>query len=291
MSDTSTFSTITLCGPGLLGGSLVLALRQTQPDCRIQVWGRRDEAVAEVALEPAVDVASTDLVSLAACSDLIILATPVETMVQQAKQMLPALRPGTVVTDVGSVKGQLVQELEAVFHPAGVHFIGSHPMAGKEKAGWEHRDAGIFPGAKCIVTPTAETHGPSLARVEALWRSLGMVLLSMDTATHDRKISRVSHLPHVASVALAWAALKDDAEAAQCAGGGFRDTTRIARGHDGLWSGILCANRQEVIAGVNDLRDRLTELVAILERQDKEELRRYLATSADLLKAGGPAPK
>jgi prephenate dehydrogenase len=94
----------------------------------------------------------------------------------------------------------------------------------------------------------------------------------------------VSHMPHVVSAALAYAALKDDAIAGQCGGGGFRDMVRIARGHDGLWTGILTENQAEVVAAVEDVRDRLTELVAILQRMDKEALRQYLTDAADLLK-------
>jgi prephenate dehydrogenase len=275
---------ISIYGPGLLGGSLVMALRQAYPSCVLRVWGRRQEALALVRAEPAVAEASTDAAAIAADADCIILATPVEHMHQQVQDMLPALRPGTVVTDVGSVKGGLVQRLEQLLAPSGAFFVGSHPMAGKEKAGWEHRDAGIFPGATCILTPTALTQTQALQQVVALWQQLGMRVLQMSTAEHDRRIARVSHMPHVVSAALAYAALKDDAIAGQCGGGGFRDMVRIARGHDGLWTGILTENQAEVVAAVEDVRDRLTELVAILQRMDKEALRQYLTDAADLLK-------
>jgi prephenate dehydrogenase len=274
---------ISIFGPGLLGGSLVKAWRKLKPQWKLFLWARREEMVQQLLAEGAVDAASTDAVAMVAEADLVVLATPVETMAEQARAMLPGLRPGTLITDVGSVKGKLVKELEAIFARAGAHFVGSHPMAGKEKAGWESADEGIFPGATCIVTPTPNSNTAAVEEISDLWVELGMKVLPMSPEEHDRKIARVSHMPHVVSAAVAWAALQADSSAALCVGNGFRDMTRIARGHDGLWTGILSENQAEVVQAVTDVRDRLTELVAILQRMDKEELRQYLTDAAHLL--------
>jgi prephenate dehydrogenase len=285
---------VTLFGPGLLGGSLVKALRQHSPSTTLRLWARREQVVQQIRSEQVVHEVSTDAAAMVADADLVILATPPETMHEQATAMLPGLRPGTFITDVGSVKGALVTQLEAIFTPTGAHFVGSHPMAGKEKAGWEAADEKIFPGATCILTPTEKTNPQALEHLASFWQLLGMKLLRMSPAEHDRKVARVSHMPHVISAALARAALLPDPSAAQCVGNGFRDMTRIARGHGGLWTGILTENQEQVISAVTDVRDQLTELVAILHSMDKEALRQYLTDAAQLLKdvpaAAQPSP-
>lgn len=276
---------IAILGPGLLGGSLALAIKQAWPTVEVRLWGRRAEAVAEVQRLGIADFATTDAGAVVQNVSLVVLATPVVVMEQVSIGLKGRLAPDAVVTDVGSVKGSVVSVLEPLFASAGVPFVGSHPMAGSEQTGIAAARADLFAGATCIVTPTLQTQPAALARVQAFWSALGCRLLSMNVQEHDRKVARISHLPHAAAFALVRAALQADPTAAECAGNGFRDTTRIAGSDPDLWSGILLENQAEVVAALQDAVTDLQDLLAIVRGADKELLRQYIAKAQELKRA------
>jgi len=276
---------IAIFGPGLLGGSLALAVKQCWPQVQVRLWGRRKEAVQLVLQRGIADMASTDAAEVAQSASLVILATPVVVMEQVSLALQSRLTSDAVVTDVGSVKGSVVSVLEPLFASAGVPFVGSHPMAGSEATGIDAARADLFAGATCILTPTAQTQPAALFRVQAFWSALGCRLLSMNVQEHDRKVARISHLPHAAAFALVRAALQADPTAAECAGNGFRDTTRIAGSDPDLWSGILLENQSEVVAALQDAVTDLQDLLAIVRGSDKEHLRQYIAKAQELKRA------
>jgi prephenate dehydrogenase len=276
---------IAILGPGLLGGSLALAVKQAWPSLEVRMWGRRAEAVAEVLRLGIADFASTDAGAVVQNASLVVLATPVVVMEQVSVALQGRLAPDAVVTDVGSVKRSVVKVLEPLFASAGIPFVGSHPMAGSEQTGISAARADLFLGATCILTPTVQTQPAALARVQAFWSALGCRLLSMTVDEHDRKVARISHLPHAVAFALVRAALQDDPNAAECAGNGFRDTTRIAGSDPDLWSGILLENQAEVVAALQDAVTDLQDLLAIVRGADKEQLRHYIATAQELKRA------
>lgn len=279
---------IAIFGPGLLGGSLAMAVRQTLPAAEIRVWGRRQAAVDEVMQRGLADFVSTDACEVASGASLVILATPIEYMRGLAETFVSALQPDAVVTDVGSVKACVVEQLESLFSAAGKAFVGSHPMAGSELTGLDAAHAGLFTGAACIVTPTARTAPAALQRVHTFWTQLYCRMLSMSPEEHDRKIARISHLPHVMASVLTLSALRSDPTTVQCSGNGFRDSTRIAGGDPQLWTGILSENRAELIAGLQDALACTQELLAIVRSEDNEKLRHFLA-EAQLLRASVPS--
>lgn len=276
---------IAILGPGLLGGSLALAVKKCWPQVEVRLWGRRAEAVQDVLQRGIADMASTDAADVVRPASLVILATPVVVMESVSKCFIDSLSPDAVVTDVGSVKRSVVSVLEPLFASAGIPFIGSHPMAGSEETGIDAARADLFDKATCIVTPTAQTQTAALARVQAFWAALGCRLLSMNVDEHDRKVARISHLPHAIAFALVRAALQADASAAECAGNGFRDTTRIAGSDPDLWSGILLENQSEVSAAIQDVITELQDLLAIVRGADKEPLRQYIAKAQELKRA------
>jgi prephenate dehydrogenase len=269
---------IAILGPGLLGGSLLMALRHMLPDAHLRTWARRPPAVEEIAARKIADLASCDLQEVVREAGLIILCTPVETMVPLAQELVKSgVQPGCVVTDVGSVKTPVVVGIEATFANSPLHFVGSHPMAGSERAGLEAAREDLFLGAACIVTSTLLTAAPALQTVRALWTLLGCRVLEMSPEEHDRKVARISHLPRLVAAALTLAALQNDPTAAECMGNGFRDTAiRVASGDPDLWTGIVMQNRTEVLSAVRDARDRLHDLVAMLENVDDKSLHRFL---------------
>lgn len=268
---------IAIFGPGLLGGSLALALRKHQPKAHLRIWARRDSAAEEVKQRGLADIASTDVRTVCDGADFIILCTPVASMLEQAKEILSAsLATDCVITDVGSVKGTVVNALDPVFANARAAFIGSHPMAGSEKAGLDAARVDLFDGKTCILTPTLFTRDVALAKIRRFWKSIGCRLLEMSPDEHDHNVARISHMPHLTAAAVAIAALKNDPGALECVGNGFRNTTRIAAGDPGLWSGIVWENREEIITAVRAARDGMSELLAMLEKVDEKGLRRFL---------------
>lgn len=252
-------------GPGLLGGSLLHDARAFGAR-QVRVWARRDESLAAVRDSGLADFTSTDPVSVAEGADVLVLCVPVGGMKPLAEQ-LASSRPAAdaVFTDVGSVKGMVMREVAPVLAAAGFHFIGSHPMAGSEKAGLSAARAGLYQNAACILTPPPQVPAGVLMRLRAFWQALGCRTSEMDADTHDLVVARISHLPHLAAVLTSLTALRGDPGMASYAAGGLRDTTRIASGDPAMWREILMENRTALLPALRDFRDAADELLAALE--------------------------
>jgi prephenate dehydrogenase len=241
---------ITIIGVGLLGGSIGLTVKRRRLVPRGGVAGfvRRQASLRDCEKAGAVDFATTDLLAAVWDADLVILCTPLAQMQSRVREMLPALKRGAVVTDVGSVKAAVVRELEPLVAKAGARFVGSHPMAGAEKTGVGAASAELFANAVCVVTPTKRSNPAAVHRVEEFWRALGARTLRLPPEEHDLLVSRSSHLPHVLAAILAGYVLKPahpKFQATLCANG-FRDTTRIASGSPEMWRDIALANRKNL---------------------------------------------
>jgi len=276
----SAFRRITLVGPGLLGGSLGLALRALPDPPEVRAWARRAETIADLENLGCVDVASGDLSEMVNGADLIVLATPVGVLPDLARRVAaePGFSSATVVTDMGSVKRCVVEQLEPIFDGTGRgHFVGSHPMAGSEKTGVAASREDLFKGAMCLLTPGEASDSVAVQQVDDMWRALGMRTLHLDAGEHDRSVARISHLPHLNAAALVMAALDENAEIAALTGPGFCDSTRIAAGSPEMWTEILLENREAVAEEIRRLQTQLGETLAFLDKVNEEDLRRYLA--------------
>ena len=268
---------MTLVGVGLLGGSLGLALKRRGLAKLVVGYVRRRASVAECAKAGAVNRATVHLLDAAADADLIVLCTPIAQMKGLVEQLLPALKRGVIITDVGSVKGSVVKELESVVARAGAHFVGSHPMAGAEKTGVAAARADLFEKAVCVVTPTRQTNSPALRKVNQLWKAVGCRLLTLTPAAHDELVSRSSHLPHVVAAELANLVLHPGYPKAQpmlCANG-FRDTTRIASGSPEMWRDIALANRQNLSRALDVFMGDLRKFQRALKQGDTAAIARF----------------
>ncbi|GAA5138162.1 prephenate dehydrogenase/arogenate dehydrogenase family protein [Prosthecobacter algae] len=271
--------TIAIFGPGLLGGSLALAVQERMPGTVLRLWARRESAEAGIRARGIQADFFTDAAAAAAGASLIILCTPVETMAALAEQITQGqLADDCLVTDVGSVKGSVVRALHPILGP---RFIGSHPMAGSEKTGIEVARADLFQNATCLLTPEGQENA-GLLRLQNFWQALGCRVLEMSPEEHDEKVARISHLPHMMAAVTTLAALRTDPSAVACVANGFRDTTRVAGGDPGLWTGIAMENRPALVAQLRAAADTLTELLEILDKPDEEELRRFLAEAQSL---------
>ena len=265
---------LTLIGIGLLGGSLGKAARERRLAPRVEGYVRRPASVEECRRAGAVDQATTDLCAAVRGADLVVLCTPLAQMRGLVERFIPALQPGAVITDVGSVKDGLVQDLERLARRAGAHFIGSHPLAGAEKMGVAHARADLFVRAVCVVTPTGSSSRAALRRVRTLWEALGARTVSLSPGLHDALVSRSSHLPHVVATQLVNYVLGPDCPKTQallCANG-FRDGTRIASGSPEMWRDIALANRRHLSRTLGAFLRCLQQFQSALRAQDEEAI-------------------
>jgi prephenate dehydrogenase len=261
---------LTIVGVGLLGGSLGLAVRERRLAGQVCGVVRRPEAVAECERLGVVDTATANLALGVRDADLVVLCCPLGQMEGLLRQMLPFLSPDAIVTDVGSVKGSVLRQLEPLALSVGARFIGSHPMAGSEKTGPGAARADLFQGSVCVLTPTAQSNSEALRLVGELWMAVGSRLISLSPTQHDDLVSRSSHLPHVVAAALANYVLSPvhpPEQAVLCASG-FRDTTRVAGGAPELWRDIALANKHHLSRVLGVYLEDLAEFRHALDSGD-----------------------
>lgn len=267
------FKQVAIVGVGLIGGSLGLVLKQRAMADSIVGIGRRVENLKTAVELGAIDRYVADAKAGVTGADLVVLATPVDTYERHLKDWGHCLTPGTIVTDVGSVKGPLVAQAEGLM-PERVRFVGAHPIAGREKTGVAAGSPGLFKGARCILTPTGKTDPKALQTVRELWEAAGSIVLSMDPFLHDRILGAVSHLPHVAAFALinALTEIKDrttpELDLLAYAGGGLRDTTRIAASSPEMWRDIFLWNKQNLVAMIEAYEQQLRHLKQLIQAGD-----------------------
>jgi prephenate dehydrogenase len=231
-------------------------------------------------------------------ADLIVLCTPLAQMLPLLKKMLPAVKRGAIITDVGSVKAPVVKGLESLVTQAGAYFIGSHPMAGAEKTGVAAARADLFTNAVCVVTPTKRSSRVALSHTEQFWQAVGARVLRLTPEMHDELVSRSSHLPHVAAATLANLILDPTHPKSQpllCATG-FRDTTRIASGSPEMWRDIAMANRKNLSKALAVFIRDLKKVQTLLDKGDEKAIEKFFQTGkkrrdAWCAKCASPSPE
>jgi prephenate dehydrogenase len=233
------FGTVAILGPGLIGGSLALALAERGLTKRLMIYARSPRALDEIRIAGVDAELSQNPSEVVSEADVVILCVPIEAMAALVAEFRDALRPHALVTDVGSVKGSVDRDLAPLLEGR-AHWIGSHPMAGSEQAGFAAARPDLFEGAAVIVTPNAHTPREVERRAESFWEALGARVYSLEPDAHDLAIAEISHMPHLVAAVLAGKASEDSLS---LAAGGFRDTTRVASGSPELWTEILWANR------------------------------------------------
>lgn len=191
-----------------------------------------------------------------------------------AGRLAACLGPDAVVTDAGSVKGSVVEACEPIL---GGRFVGAHPIAGSDRNGIEAANAGLYEGATCVLTPTALTDPRAREGARMLWQTAGCRVIEMPPAAHDAALARTSHLPHTVAAALANLVARAVPDWPGLAGGGYRDSTRIALGQPDLWTGILLANRREISTSVAELIEILQNVRIALEAGDADAIHALLA--------------
>ena len=275
------FRQAAIIGVGLIGGSLGMILRRKVLADQVVGVGRRVENLKTAVALGAIDRYVADPQEGVRGADLVVLATPVDTYERHLHEWAHCLVPGAIVSDVGSVKGFLVERSEAMM-PAGVHFVGAHPIAGKEKTGVAAGSDQLFKGARCILTPTKRTDPTAFDRVRQLWEESGSIVLTMDPHIHDQILGAVSHLPHVVAFALmnALADVRDQQvpflDLTGHSGGGLRDTTRIAASSPEMWRDIFLWNRDNIVSYIDRYAGALEELKQLIKTGDAAGIEKLL---------------
>ncbi len=267
---------ICIVGLGLLGGSYAMGL--TRAGCRVTAVDVRRAAI-DYALEHGLiaEGAVEEFAPLLARADAVVLGLYPHALVEWLRENQPLLKPGALLTDVCGVKGGIVEEIQGFLRPD-VEFIASHPMAGREVSGVEYADCAIFAPANFILVPTEKNTPRGLAFVQSLAETLGFAhITQLTVAQHDRMIGYVSQLTHAIAVSLMNAT--DNSHLAEYTGDSFRDLTRIAKINETLWSELFFANKENLIAEIDQFSASLEGLKQALLRDDEDELKRLFRQS------------
>ena len=273
------YDTVAIIGVGLIGGSIGLALRERRLAQNIVGIGRRQTSLDKARDVGAIDHGVTNLANGVAQAQLIIVATPVDSIAERVIQASAACPATSLITDAGSTKASIVAAADAglAARRSGPRFVGSHPLAGDHRAGPEHARADLLEGRTVVITPTEHTRPAAVTEVSGFWQSLGANVVSMTPDKHDAALAVTSHLPHVAAVALAAAT---PTELLPLTAGGWRDTTRVAGGDPALWQAILTENRQHVLDALDLMGKTFSNLRESLAQGDNESLISILEKAA-----------
>lgn len=271
---------VAIVGLGLMGGSLAAALTESRACRRVVGVARREEAVNQALHMGAIHEGTCEVAEGVAEADIVVLATPVRSIINLIDSIGPFLAPGCLLTDVGSTKRAVVQRMRML--PPHVQPVGGHPMCGKESAGLSAAEAGLYEGATYVLTPLARTSDDALALAKALVRAVGARPLKLDPSHHDLLAAVGSHLPYVLSVGLvATAESVDDDAIWQVAASGFRDTSRLAASDETMMLDILLTNREEVGSMLSRFQHQLDELGRLLDAGDEPGLHTSITAAAE----------
>jgi len=266
---------LTILAPGLLGGSVARAAHARKLANRIVIWARRPEVREQLRAQLWCNQVFDTPEEAVCAANFVVLAAPVEKIVDLARQIAPALPAGAIVTDVGSVKSEVCRAC-TIAMPAHATFVGSHPMAGSQKTGWENSTETLFDGRTCFVTPLVETPAQATETVTSFWRALGSNVTTLTPEQHDEIVAHISHLPQsIATTLCSFLAQKNPAWR-DFAGGGLRDTTRIAASDATMWMEILRQNREEILRALREFQHELQGFHASLANREWDDLRTRL---------------
>ena len=265
---------VTIIGLGLMGGSLAGALKK-RGDCR-EVWGvaRREETIKEALRRGFIHAGTCDLAEGVEQAGLVVLATPVRTILELIPQVGALATSGCLLMDLGSTKARIVEAMESL--PPRLQAVGGHPMCGKEASGFEAAEADLYEGVTFVLTPLRRTSSEALMLAQELVEAVGARPLLMDAECHDRLVAVVSHLPYLLSAGLVAAteeAAAEDSLVWELAASGFRDTSRLAASDVTMMLDILLTNRQAVRETLSRFAHQLNAVAALLEADDEEGLR------------------
>lgn len=262
------FRRVAIVGTGFMGASLGLAIKKKGLAKEVMGIGHHETALREAADVGAIDESTMDLKKGINGADLIVLATPVNAILDVLEAMGKDFRRNVIVTDLGSTKAAIVDRAEKVLHHS-VLFVGSHPLVGSEKKGPAAANAGLYEGGTCIMTPTDKTNRLAKEKTKHFWNQLGCTVKMMLPQEHDEQLAYISHLPHLTAFAL-MKILPDNS--AELATQGFKDTTRIAASDPEVWRDIALSNPKYILKSLDEMVKTLAGMRKAIVSRDQEAL-------------------
>ncbi len=272
-----------IIGVGLLGASFSLALKEMNLCRTISGFGRSEKNLNRAKERGIIDDYSLEAADACKDADFVLLSTPVGAFSSLVNTIRGDLKKGAVITDVGSVKGRLVYDLES-YLPEGVSYIGAHPIAGSDKSGIDDARPNLFNGARCIITPTENSDQDALNKVESIWTVIGAKVELMNPYKHDEIYAVVSHLPHIIAYALVNTVGDIDYKYIDYSGQGFKDSTRIALSSPEMWRDISIFNRDNLMKLLGSLKENLQEIERLLQTGDASGLENIFLRAQELRK-------
>ena len=272
---------IAILGLGLMGASLALALKKRGYSGRLLGYARRETTRNQAVQDGMFDEVFADPAECVGDADIVVVCVPIWTIAKLAEEIVGALKPNAIVTDVGSTKSELLKTLEPLFADSNAFFVGSHPIAGSEKTGIEAGDPDLYEGRLTVVCPSDDTPAEAEQAVTGLWKAAGAEVVEMSPTAHDAMLASTSHLPHMVAAALARSVADGDpAGKADFCGTGFKDTTRVASGSADMWVDIIDTNRTALEAELDRFHGELQGLIHILRSGNGDDIRQWLEEAA-----------
>ena len=281
------FSKVTFIGFGLINSSLAHVFKLKSLAKETNAFSRRKETREKIKNLNIVDNVNDNIREAVKDSDLIVLGVPVGAMESIVSEIAPFLKSETIITDVGSVKKNLIDSILPIL-PSDVYFVPGHPIAGTEKSGPEAGFADLFNGRWCILTPNKNTSQAALQKVKFIWEQAGMQIATMDAEYHDRVLAITSHIPHLVAFSIVGTVteLEDQlkTEVIKYSAGGFRDFTRIAASDPVMWRDVFLYNSEAVLEMLGRFIEDLTALQKSIRWQDGDSLEKLFTKTREIRK-------
>ena len=265
---------LTIIGVGLIGGSVAKALRCENAVGHVTGFGRRESTLQRAQALGVIDSWSLDLDAAVEGAEVVILASPVNSIASIFHELKPCLGEATVVTDAGSVKGSIVDAAVRGLGDKIVNFVPGHPIAGKEKSGVDAASESLFHGHRTILTPMANTAAEAISTVKDMWETIGAEVVFMEPSVHDELLALTSHLPHALAFILV-DLLSRQTNSKDCfnlSAGGFYDITRVASGDPVMWRDIFLSNKQAILQRLTEYSSAIDDLAELIDRSDSSAL-------------------
>ncbi|MDH4227386.1 MAG: prephenate dehydrogenase/arogenate dehydrogenase family protein [Deltaproteobacteria bacterium] len=280
------FKKVAIIGVGLIGGSLCYTLKDKKLAGTIVGVGRGEKNLKTAVSMGLIDSYTHDVNEGVKDADLVVVCVPVKSIASIVSSFARNLKPGAIVTDVGSVKEEVVKAVEPLM-PKGAHFVAAHPIAGTENSGAEFAVRDLYVKRKCILTPTDKTDKEALQKVRALWEAAGSEVVIMDAKTHDIALAAISHLPHVIAYSLV-NAIEDideeikDHDILKYTAGGFKDFTRIASSSPEMWADICDMNKAAILSTIEKFERVLTNIKGHISKGEYDAIKADFQRAKDI---------
>ncbi len=270
---------ITIVGVGLIGGSLARALKEKNLAKTVFGYGRDRSRLEEAKKSNIIDDYSTQIEEAVNHADIIVIATPVGTFRNIFNEVKPLIANDVIISDVGSTKTNIVDIAKEILGDKSQCFVPAHPIAGKEKSGFEASDGNLYNGKKVIITPIEDNSSESIQVIESMWKNVGAEVDFMSPQSHDDLLGMTSHLPHMLAFSLVNYLVDQNPSASIYAGGGFKDFSRIASGDAVMWRDICLQNKNKIITHLRGYQSTVEELIDAIDQEESDKLELLFATA------------